>query len=431
MRTSRVCHGGHVTVSAARAGSTPATGVDPIDRVDLVERIDRDDRVEPVGTRTVEAGRGPGLVDGFVRYLRSERSRSEHTIRAYASDVTHLGRHLVARTGDGDVSEQESAKQGSPSPEASPQGSSDRNSAVQESAAQESAALESAEHESLVPVAGADAVDGDAPGAARAADTARLDEALASATLADLRSWLSAQSQEGAARATVARRAAAARTFYRWARRTGRVAADPSLRLVAPRRGGRLPAVLKQAEATKLLDLAAVAADDEDPVHVRNRAMLELLYASGIRVGELVAVDIDDLDVSADMVRVTGKGAKERVVPFGIPARRALEAWLVVRPRVATPQSGAALFLGRRGNRVDPRQVREVVHSLLAHLPDAPDLGPHGLRHSAATHLLEGGADLRVVQELLGHASLATTQLYTHVSVDRLRRSYEQAHPRA
>ena len=172
-----------------------------------------------------------------------------------------------------------------------------------------------------------------------------------------------------------------------------------------------------------------MAADDEDPIHIRNRAMLELLYASGIRVGELVAIDIDDLDLGTDVVRVTGKGAKERVVPFGIPARRAMESWLSARPRVATPQTGAALFLGRRGKRVDPRQVREVVHALLAHLPDAPDLGPHGLRHSAATHLLEGGADLRVVQELLGHASLATTQLYTHVSVDRLRRSYEQAHP--
>ena len=410
MWTSRVCHGGHVTVSAAKAGRVPAT----------------DDDAVP--TRTVETDRGLGLVDGFVRYLRSERSRSEHTIRAYASDATHLGRHLAARAGGDQASEQESAKQGSAGQESAGQESVGQESAGHESAGHESAGHESAGQESAGHGANADALDGDA---SEAADTDGLDEALASARLADLRSWLSAQSQEGAARATVARRAAAARTFYRWATRTGRIAADPSLRLVAPRRGGRLPAVLKQADATKLLDVAAVAADDEDPVHVRNRAMLELLYASGIRVGELVSADIDDLDLSADLVRVTGKGAKQRVVPFGIPARRALEAWLAVRGRIATPQSGAALFLGRRGNRVDPRQVREVVHSLLAHLPDAPDLGPHGLRHSAATHLLEGGADLRVVQELLGHASLATTQLYTHVSVDRLRRSYEQAHPRA
>jgi integrase/recombinase XerC len=258
-----------------------------------------------------------------------------------------------------------------------------------------------------------------------------LDQALASATLADLRSWLSSQSADGAARATIARRAAAVRTFYRWSVRTGRMPTDPSLRLVAPRRGGRLPAVLRQAQAAQLLDIAAVAADDDDPLHIRNRAILELLYASGIRVGELVATDIDDLDLTHDVVRVIGKGDKERVVPFGIPARRAAQDWLAARGRLVTPQSGPALFLGRRGRRVDPRQVREVVHALLAHLPDAPDLGPHGLRHSAATHLLEGGADLRVVQELLGHASLATTQLYTHVSVDRLRRSYEQAHPRA
>ncbi|HEY8307011.1 MAG TPA: tyrosine recombinase XerC [Lapillicoccus sp.] len=335
--------------------------------------------------RPPAADRGFGLVGEFVRYLRSERSRSEHTIRAYASDVAHLGRHLVACS-EGDLSER--------------------------------------------PVSGAESSGAESL-RAEASGREGLDDALATATLADLRSWLSGQSQAGAARATIARRAAAARTFYRWAARTGRVAADPSLRLVAPRRGGRLPAVLRQAEATTLLDIAAVAADDEDPIHIRNRAILELLYASGIRVGELVAIDVDDLDLGTDVVRVTGKGAKERVVPFGIPARRAMESWLTARPRIAIPQTGSALFLGRRGKRMDPRQVREVVHTLLAHLPDAPDLGPHGLRHSAATHLLEGGADLRVVQELLGHASLATTQLYTHVSVERLRRSYEQAHPRA
>ena len=385
-----------MTVSAAAASSASATENDATqndatrDGDDATEnhaRATENDSTENHATqnhaaqndatdaRATAADRGLGVVGEFVRYLRSERSRSEHTIRAYASDVAHLGRHLVARS-EGGASESTGS--------------------------------------------GAEPSGGEG-----------LDDALSIATLADLRSWLSAQSQEGAARATIARRAAAARTFYRWAARTGRVAADPSLRLVAPRRGGRLPAVLRQAEATKLLDIAAVAADDEDPIHIRNRAILELLYASGIRVGELVAIDVDDLDLGTDVVRVTGKGAKERVVPFGIPARRAMESWLTARPRVATPQTGAALFLGRRGKRVDPRQVREVVHALLAHLPDAPDLGPHGLRHSAATHLLEGGADLRVVQELLGHASLATTQLYTHVSVDRLRRSYEQAHPRA
>lgn len=249
--------------------------------------------------------------------------------------------------------------------------------------------------------------------------------------LTDLRGWLGQSMQEGAARATVARRAASVRTFFRWATRTGRVPADPSLRLAAPKRQGSLPGVLRQAEATALMDVAAIASDDDDPIHVRNRAVLELLYASGIRVGELVGLDRDDIDGRAQLVRVMGKGRKERVVPYGGPAQEALDAWQARRPELVTAESGAALFLGRRGRRVDPRQVRDVVHQLLRHVPDAPDLGPHGLRHSAATHLLEGGADLRIVQELLGHASLATTQIYTHVSSQRLRAAYEQAHPRA
>jgi integrase/recombinase XerC len=250
--------------------------------------------------------------------------------------------------------------------------------------------------------------------------------------LADLRSWLAQMAEAGAARSTIARRAAAARAFLRWATRTGLTETDPSLRLAAPKRVKSLPGVLRQDEAVGLLDLAAVAADDGDPVRQRDRAILELLYASGIRVGELTGLDVDDADLSANVVRVLGKGAKERTVPFGAPAARALQTWLQQgRPRLVTTQSGPALFLGRRGRRVDPRAVRTAVHALLAHLPEAPDLGPHGLRHSAATHLLEGGADLRMVQELLGHSSLATTQIYTHVSVERLRRSYEQAHPRA
>ena len=175
-----------------------------------------------------------------------------------------------------------------------------------------------------------------------------------------------------------------------------------------------------------------MAADDDDPLHLRDRAALELLYATGIRVGELVGLDVDDVDLDVDVLRVIGKGDKERRVPFGVPARRAVTTWLEEgRPRLATAASGPALLLGRRGRRADQRQIRAVVHELLRHVPDAPDLGPHGLRHSAATHLLEGGADLRMVQELLGHASLATTQIYTHVSVDRLKRSYAQAHPRA
>ena len=255
---------------------------------------------------------------------------------------------------------------------------------------------------------------------------------LSDVKLSDLRSWLAAQSEIGAARSTLARRAASARAFLRWATRTGLIDADPSLRLLAPKRVQSLPGVLRQDEISAVLDVAAVAADDQDAMHLRDRAVLELLYASGIRVGELVGLDIDDIDFAANLVRVMGKGAKERTVPFGVPAATALQGWLQLgRGQVVTGGSGPALFLGRRGGRVDPRQVRTAVHQLLRHVPDAPDVGPHGLRHSAATHLLEGGADLRAVQEMLGHASLATTQIYTHVSVERLRRSYQQAHPRA
>ena len=260
---------------------------------------------------------------------------------------------------------------------------------------------------------------------------------LADVRLSDLRSWLAHQSEDGASRATIARRAASARAFLRWATRTGVISADPSLRLVAPRRLKTLPGVLKQDEMSTLLAVAAVAADDQDAMHLRDRAMLELLYATGIRVGELVGLDIDDVDFGSNVVRVMGKGAKERTVPFGGPAATAMQGWLqlgrsqVVSAASGPAGSGPALFLGRRGGRVDPRQVRSVVHQLLQYVPDAPDVGPHGLRHSAATHLLEGGADLRAVQEMLGHASLATTQIYTHVSVERLKRSYLLAHPRA
>jgi integrase/recombinase XerC len=170
----------------------------------------------------------------------------------------------------------------------------------------------------------------------------------------------------------------------------------------------------------------------DDVQDLRDRAVLELLYATGIRVSELCGLDVDDVDGDRRVVRVLGKGRKERAVPYGVPAGRALDEWLSRgRPRWVRPSSGPALVLGARGGRIDPRTVRSVVHGRLGEVPGAPDLGPHGLRHSTATHLLEGGADLRSVQELLGHATLATTQIYTHVSIERLRKSYERAHPRA
>jgi integrase/recombinase XerC len=243
-----------------------------------------------------------------------------------------------------------------------------------------------------------------------------------------LRSWLARLRSTGAARSTLARRAAAARTFTAFAQRAGLADTDAGAQLVSPRPHRTLPPVLRTDEALALVDRPA----DDSPLALRDRLVLELLYATGIRVGELVGLDVGDVDRHRRVVRVLGKGDKERTVPYGVPAERALDAWLHTgRTALATPGSGPALVLGAKGRRVDPRTVRRLVHEHLARLPGAPDLGPHGLRHSAATHLLEGGADLRTVQEILGHASLSTTQIYTHVSVERLRAAYRQAHPRA
>ncbi len=248
--------------------------------------------------------------------------------------------------------------------------------------------------------------------------------------LTTLRAWLADQARRGLSRSTLARRSASARTFTAWAHRTGRLPTDPGLRLLAPRPDTVVPATLAVDEAAAVLDVARTRADDGDPAHLRDWAALELLYASGVRVSELVGVDVDDLDLDQRLVRVLGKGGKERMVPFGVPAARALREWLAARPRLVGTTSPHALFLGARGGRWDVRQVRAVVHELTA-LAGVRDLAPHGLRHTAATHLLDGGSDLRSVQEVLGHASLATTQRYTHISSERLRAAFRQAHPRA
>lgn len=247
--------------------------------------------------------------------------------------------------------------------------------------------------------------------------------------LATLRGWLAVQRNRGAARSTLARRSAALRTFSAWAHRAGLAESDPGQLLSSPRAHRTLPPILHVEEAA-----AAMQTPDEEltPLVRRDHLIVELLYATGIRVSELTGLDIDDVDRARRVLRVMGKGAKERTVPYGLPAERALQDWLARgRPELAREASGVALLLGVRGGRIDPRTVRTVVHQRVAAVPGAPDLGPHGLRHSAATHLLDGGADLRTVQELLGHASLATTQIYTHVSVERLRAVYGQAHPRA
>ena len=246
--------------------------------------------------------------------------------------------------------------------------------------------------------------------------------------LAVLRSWLARLRTGGAARTTLARRGSSARAFTAWAARRGLLPTDPGSALATPKGARPLPDVLRPDEAARLVD----AVDGETPADLRDRVLLELLYATGIRVGELCGLDVDDVDPGRRLVRVLGKGSKERSAPYGEPAAHALDAWLVRgRPAWVRSDSGPALLLGARGGRLDPRTARAVVHRRLQAVPGAPDLGPHGLRHTAATHLLEGGADLRSVQELLGHATLATTQIYTHVSVERLRKSYERAHPRA
>jgi integrase/recombinase XerC len=247
-----------------------------------------------------------------------------------------------------------------------------------------------------------------------------------------LRSWLAAGAAAGTARTTLARRTSAVKTFTAWAVRRGLMTDDPAARLQTPKTRRTLPAVLRQDQALAAMSAAKSGSQQGDPLALRDRLIVELLYATGIRVSELCGLDIDDVDTGHRLLRVLGKGNKQRSAPYGAPAADALSAWLADgRPSLVTAESGPALLLGTRGRRLDVRQARTVVHQTVAAVDGAPDMGPHGLRHSAATHLLEGGADLRVVQELLGHSSLATTQLYTHVTVARLRAVHDQAHPRA
>ncbi len=254
-------------------------------------------------------------------------------------------------------------------------------------------------------------------------------EDAAAADLELLRDWLWQQSQRGLSRATLARRAAAVRSFTEWSAREGH-GQDSAVRLKAPRPDRRLPRVLTREQVNGLLAGLAERAETRDVGAVRDVAMVELLYGAGIRVSELVGLDLDRLDLERLTVWVLGKGAKERVVPFGVPAATALRAWLERRSEWAAPGEHA-LFVGARGRRIGARTVYGLVSSLLGDLPGSGPAGPHSLRHTAATHLLDGGADLRAVQELLGHASLGTTQIYTHVSAERLKETYARAHPRA
>lgn len=251
-------------------------------------------------------------------------------------------------------------------------------------------------------------------------------------TLPALRGWLAAQVSAGAARSSIARRVAAARSFSAWATRSGLLPTDVAARLESPRAQRHLPEVLDIAQAAEALRTTELGAEQGDPIALRDRVVVELLYSCGIRVAELCGLDVDDADRGRRLLRVVGKGDRQRSVPYGLPAERALTAWLDAgRPALATEGSGPALLLGARGGRLDPRAARRIVNEVTAATPGSPRVSPHALRHSSATHLLEGGADLRHVQELLGHSTPATTQIYTHVSAERLRAAYRGAHPRA
>jgi integrase/recombinase XerC len=259
----------------------------------------------------------------------------------------------------------------------------------------------------------------------------RGDDDVSAITLDLLRDWLWHSSEKGLARATLARRTAAVRAFSGWLARQGSLPIDPALRLRAPKSHGTLPRVIPATGLDSILRGLEERAAEGAPAPLRDLAVVELLYASALRVSELCGLDVDDLDRERLTVTVTGKGNKQRVVPFGVPAARALDRYLQSGRHALVLEHTPALFLGERGGRLGVRSVHRLVAGLLQEVPGSGPAGPHTLRHTAATHLLDGGADLRAVQEMLGHASLGTTQIYTHVSSERLKRAYEQAHPRA
>ena len=248
---------------------------------------------------------------------------------------------------------------------------------------------------------------------------------ISSLNISHLRSWLANQQSKGASRTTLSRRATSIKLFTKWAQKENLIATDVGANLATPKAHRILPEILDVKSADLAMQsLESFAEETGELTAIRNLAMVEMLYATGSRVSELCGLNMRDVDYDRQTIRVIGKGNKERVIPVGRPAMLALEKWLAVRTQLANEKSGDAIFLGARGKRIDQRQVREVVYKTI-------ELGPHALRHSAATHLLEGGADLRTVQEILGHASLSTTQIYTHVSAERLHSAFKQAHPRA
>ena len=249
--------------------------------------------------------------------------------------------------------------------------------------------------------------------------------------LKHIRSWLAYLQSNGASRSTLARRIVSIRAFTYWAASQKWIESDIGAALEVPKPLRKLPEVLNQEEANTVVEAMQLRASEEPtPENLRDLAIIEVLYASGIRVSELCGLNIRDLDFGRNTLQVLGKGNKERVVPLGLPAVRALQSYLeFARESFKNSKSGDAVFLGSRGKRIDQRIARAVVNDAMKAI--GSNMSPHGLRHTAATHLLEGGADLRTVQEILGHSSLSTTQIYTHVSPERLKEAYKQAHPRA
>ncbi|PWL20593.1 MAG: recombinase XerC [Candidatus Aquiluna sp. XM-24bin5] len=261
--------------------------------------------------------------------------------------------------------------------------------------------------------------------------TAFLDDKKRQLDLESLRDWMWALSEAGATKTTLARKTSSAKAFTNFLFEREKIESDPGLRLKAPKLDRGLPKVATEKSLDEIFNRLQFLATTDNPAGMRDLCAFELLYATGMRVSELAGVDLEDVDYSRALVRVTGKGNKQRMLPFGHSAHRAIEAWVRDgREQYRTDSSPSALLLTSRGKRVGVRQLYSLVAQQLAQTPTGK-AGPHTLRHSAATHLLDHGADLRAVQEILGHASLATTQIYTHVSVDRLRKSFDQAHPRA
>jgi integrase/recombinase XerC len=327
-------------------------------------------------------------IDDFVSYLTLERGYSPNTVRSYSSDLANL--RAFARS---------------------------RARAVQSA-----------------PGGDAEVADDRGDGGSRRADDRGDAEVAddADLTLELLRDWLWEASNRGLSKATLARRSATVKSFSAWLSRTARQSSDAAVRLRAPKPDRSLPRVLSAASMQVIFDHLAEKAVEGDPIAERDQAIVELLYASALRVSELVGIDVDDLDHDRRTVLVTGKGSKQRVVPFGVPAHDALQQYQQHgRLALLTKTGSGALFLNTRGTRLGTRAVYALVSELLQRVPGAGPEGPHAFRHTAATHLLDGGADLRAVQELLGHASLGTTQIYTHVTTERLRQTYLSAHPRA